>query len=1209
VDVLEIKPRKATWTQVKAAAHGQWPAILAALVPGITSKQLEGKPAPCPACGGDNRFQFTDEGRGCYICRHCADTSRGFPDGFTLIAACLGISDNEAKDLVGDYLGLNGMEATPRPNPLRSTPANQEKSLKPPHQDDKPQRTPEEIKSTARAIIDNCERGLPVYLKNKGYTSTHHLVNRSHFQLPNSKQFVPAGAFVIPIQNINDLTETISVQYIPEDGKIKYHLKDFKKINGVITIPGDDASPHIAIGTGKATCLAFSLAMGCPTFSLFDDTNLVNNCTKIADLFPGKRVLIIGDNDTSGQNAAHKAARLTQGLAIMPHTIGHDWDDHRQAVDDGDDKATNTRREILRQIKALSPVPINEKNTGLDINYPVLITGLDGVSFSVPFDQAIINYAGLYCRCPISGGKAIVNHDSIHSYELKTFFVPIIAELYNPKIIDECVAFRGKKAAFFKWAVNGGTQEHILALVLKYDIRLGADIINKEAFYNLLQKHTKRNIKISPEIVRFIECLIKARRNKASKLVELDTSKFNHSKLTQAIELINDENVQRLNWKPAIEISKSRKYKAIFFKAHHEQGKTKSLFSELFHDANKRGGAVIVAHLKRLINQTAAELKCFDYNEWDNELSGFPLSALKGLACCLHSFKHDHFLDLLRQADSIFIDESVQVLKVLLTTKDKEIINNELPIKFIEAIKAAIANGAVIYFADADQTNESILHWKELLGMEDKDVFVFTAEAPNRSFKAKISCSTNRRSFKTSIIKSIEKDLKNGVPCVLTVETEKEARAIANKLFTSWPDKNIVLLTGKYCTQNNEAINSGYFTSNIETETKNVDLIIHTSVLGAGFSIKHALPRFKKGYCLFTGEVLAATECLQMMRRFRDITAWEIGLLCCPQSMYMVNSFKDKGTDALEKHVKLTRLEKIANKIKHTSRLNNALFIAAFNWLLNDYEFEISGQLSVDELIPGLQTLQELTEADVLATLSATPCSLEDAQKAEKINYSGYPDERRYSCYHALILDCYKLRTITEEAVWRWNRYGSRKQDSRFEWLIKILKLDPTIPNVELLNQILLDAGITLELLNTNQITRTMAEELTHGISKYCLELEELGLLDEHHCRKPGKNVAPDRPLRFVSEWFKSLGFEVEVVRTQSKGSRPRSLTVKPNNPMISRLSLVVELNREELKQTDKQALKEKVLSMYANGKSDGVIAKELGLENRFKVMRIRKNS
>lgn len=193
----KIKYQKASWAQVKTAAREQWPSILATLIPGITEKQLSGKPSPCPACGGKDRFQFTDEGRGCYICRHCADTSRGFPNGFSLIAACLGISENEAKDLVGNYLGLNGMEAL---NLRPINPTYQKKSLEgQPKPQEKPTRSSEEIKEIALSILANCDNKLPVYLKNKGFTTTDHAVNRCRFQLPNSKQYIPEGALVLPI--------------------------------------------------------------------------------------------------------------------------------------------------------------------------------------------------------------------------------------------------------------------------------------------------------------------------------------------------------------------------------------------------------------------------------------------------------------------------------------------------------------------------------------------------------------------------------------------------------------------------------------------------------------------------------------------------------------------------------------------------------------------------------------------------------------------------------------------------------------------------------------------------------------------------------------------------------------------------------------------------------------------------------------------------
>ena len=1196
---------KANDKDVVAAARGRWIEILVYF--GIARIFLSGKSSPCPICNdGVDRFQFTDEGRGCWICRRCADSSQGFgfPDGFNMLSAFLGIDNTAAFKLVADYLGLSGNQLDLSKKQLQQNVVNnQQRSAEYEKQKEQEKKLLDVKEAMAithaisikkACIIEENHLYLQgknlknsVFVTTETYTIPYQQINRAIQKIEERKQFIKAGSIFIQFFDVADLEKIVGGQFISKGKDPKKEPWPKRPIvgtptrNAIHVLQGDNSSSYVGVVEGYTTGLSVHIATGLTVVMAVDESGMRLKAERIHQLSPRKRYIFFGDNDThkghtKGQDAAYKGAALTNGLAIIPPEPG-DWDDYRQKHDKGDDKATNTRLEIERQILELAPVNITEKVIGLDINYPILITGLDGRLFSVPFDQAIINYAGFICKCPLSGGKAIINHDSIHSYQLKIFIAPIITALYNKKIIDECKKIKGKKIACYKWAVKGKTPQHIYALILKLEVRFGADIINKKIFYSLLQKHTKRGVSIPTKVMRFIECLIQARLNKASRLTELDTSKLNHSKLNQAIEMINGVAVQRLDWEPGIQTAMSRKYRAIFFKAHHEQGKTKSLFSRLFNDANTRNGGVIIAHLARLINQIADELKCYNYKDWHKELSGCPLSGIGGLACCLHSFKHDHFLDLLMQADSIFIDESVQVLKVLLTSEHR-IIDKDLPDKFIAAIKAAIVKGAIVYFADADQTTESIQHWKEIFGLEDKDIFVFTAEPPSdRKFKAYLSCSTNRGSYNASIIKSIEKDLENGVPCVLAVETEKEARIIAEKIFLDWPHKDIVLITGKYCTKNGDEINTEKFTNNIEKETESIDLIIHNSVLGAGFSIKHIIPRFTKGYCLFTGEVLAATECLQMMRRFRDITEWKIGILCCPHTMYMVNPHRDKATEALGKRIALSSFEKMAKQIIRTARKNNALFIPAFNWLLQDYGFEVFNQLPVTELIHDLQTLPEITESDVLKILSVKPCSLKDAKKGEESNYSAYIEDQRYSCYHALILDHYNLTLLTEEAAWRSCRYSSRQQDKRLELLFKILRLDPSIPKVESLNQILLDSGITLELLtNIKQITQPLAEELLKSISRYRLELHSMGVLDEHHCRTPEKDIAPDRPLRFISEWFKSLGYNSDVIETRA-GNRDRNVLISINAPMASRLGLEAPLTKGDelaIKQAKREAQK-----------------------------------
>src|SRR5271155_5719669 len=68
----------------KRAASGNWPGILERL--GVGVEILGKRNRPCPACGGTDRFQFTDKyADGNYVCRGC-----GPGDGFALLQLCLG---------------------------------------------------------------------------------------------------------------------------------------------------------------------------------------------------------------------------------------------------------------------------------------------------------------------------------------------------------------------------------------------------------------------------------------------------------------------------------------------------------------------------------------------------------------------------------------------------------------------------------------------------------------------------------------------------------------------------------------------------------------------------------------------------------------------------------------------------------------------------------------------------------------------------------------------------------------------------------------------------------------------------------------------------------------------------------------------------------------------------------------------------------------
>ena len=81
---------------VKRAAQGRWPAILAVLV----SPYHPTIHAPCPACGGTDRFRYDDiDGHGTFICNRGGNGILS-GDGFVLIQHKTGATSSEALNMV-----------------------------------------------------------------------------------------------------------------------------------------------------------------------------------------------------------------------------------------------------------------------------------------------------------------------------------------------------------------------------------------------------------------------------------------------------------------------------------------------------------------------------------------------------------------------------------------------------------------------------------------------------------------------------------------------------------------------------------------------------------------------------------------------------------------------------------------------------------------------------------------------------------------------------------------------------------------------------------------------------------------------------------------------------------------------------------------------------------------------------------------------------
>ncbi|HIB1548836.1 TPA: primase-helicase zinc-binding domain-containing protein, partial [Salmonella enterica subsp. enterica serovar Muenchen] len=86
--------------EVTSAAANNWPHVLAGLH--IDVPDSPRKHAPCPACGGADRFRFDDNGRGSFICNQC-----GAGDGLDLIKKVNNCDTTEAAQLAAGVLGID----------------------------------------------------------------------------------------------------------------------------------------------------------------------------------------------------------------------------------------------------------------------------------------------------------------------------------------------------------------------------------------------------------------------------------------------------------------------------------------------------------------------------------------------------------------------------------------------------------------------------------------------------------------------------------------------------------------------------------------------------------------------------------------------------------------------------------------------------------------------------------------------------------------------------------------------------------------------------------------------------------------------------------------------------------------------------------------------------------------------------------------------
>lgn len=294
---------------VREVAQGRWPGILSSF--GLTDKQLSGKHAACPVCGGKDRFRFDNqEGRGTFFCSHCRAG-----DGVALVMALKGIDFRTAAQEIESIAGVvQQVQVAKLPDEKQKLDA-----LRRVWAESKPLAIGDEVMS---------------YLAGRGLDLSTPPDNlRLHPDLPyyDDKTFVGKyPALMALVQSPDGSAATIHRTYLKDGRKAsvpspKKLMSSGKPIKGcAIRLSG--AGEWVGIAEGIETALAASIQFGIPVWSCVT-AHGIETFEPPAGV---KRITICADNDATftGQKAAYTAAyRLVQqGFQV----------DVRVPLDDGD---------------------------------------------------------------------------------------------------------------------------------------------------------------------------------------------------------------------------------------------------------------------------------------------------------------------------------------------------------------------------------------------------------------------------------------------------------------------------------------------------------------------------------------------------------------------------------------------------------------------------------------------------------------------------------------------------------------------------------------------------------------------------------------------------------------------------------------------------------------------------------------------------------
>lgn len=308
--------------EVTSAAAGKWPYVLAGL--SIDVPDSSRRHAPCPACGGKDRFRFDDNGRGSFICNQC-----GAGDGLDLIKRVNNCDTTEAAHLAADVLGIDYRAAEPAPDAAsqRQTQLAADRQQREQERQKQAAEDAEQRRATFARLYAGMRmraiQGEPEYLQSKGLAG---------FNYP----LMPDGSLLLEL--VDESGAVAAAQTITPQGE-KRLLTGSAKRGAYHAVNAPESPQSVLIAEGLATALSVHLMRpDALTVAAIDAGNLLPVAEVMRRKHPKAQIIIAADNDhhqngeaNTGREAAEKAALSVSGWVALPPTdYKADWNDYHQ---------------------------------------------------------------------------------------------------------------------------------------------------------------------------------------------------------------------------------------------------------------------------------------------------------------------------------------------------------------------------------------------------------------------------------------------------------------------------------------------------------------------------------------------------------------------------------------------------------------------------------------------------------------------------------------------------------------------------------------------------------------------------------------------------------------------------------------------------------------------------------------------------------------